>query len=65
MGPYFGQNANIWVLIGSVFSLELGPYLVRFLPPWVLKNNWQHCTDYRSGQKIFGPGEGGKSDMQI
>ena len=42
MGPYFGKNASIWVLIGSVFSLELGPYWVRLLPPWVLKNNWKH-----------------------
>ena len=24
-------------LFGSVFSLELGPYWVRILPPWVLK----------------------------
>ena len=43
MGPYFCQNANIWVRIGSVFSLKLGPYWVRFLPPWVLKNHWQMC----------------------
>ena len=59
MGPYFGQNANIWFLIGSVFSLELGPYWVRFLLLGTLKI----IGSTASGQKIFGPWEGGKSDQ--
>ena len=50
MGPYFVLNANIWVLVGSVFSLYLGPYWVRFLSPRVLKYNWQCC---KSSMKIY------------